>query len=102
MRKRTLARAAAGAMLGIAPLLAGCTTEKAMSAAAEMAAPNLDQIQNVVVIFAENRSFDNLYGSFPAPTAWPMRARRAWSRSIATAPSSTSCRRSGRGSRPKA
>jgi phospholipase C len=25
----------------------------------------LDQIQNVVVIFAENRSFDNLYGSFP-------------------------------------
>ncbi len=65
MRKRTLARAAAGAMLGIAPLLAGCTTEKTMSAAAEMAAPNLDQIQNVVVIFAENRSFDNLYGTFP-------------------------------------
>ena len=25
----------------------------------------LDQIQTVVVIFAENRSFDNLYGSFP-------------------------------------
>ena len=65
MRKRTLARAAAGAMLGIAPLLAGCTTEKTMSAAAEMAAPNLDKIKTVVVIFAENRTFDNLYGRFP-------------------------------------
>ena len=27
--------------------------------------PGIDQIQNVVVIFAENRSFDNLYGHFP-------------------------------------
>jgi phospholipase C len=26
---------------------------------------NLDKITNVVVIYAENRSFDNLYGSFP-------------------------------------
>ncbi|HET7848518.1 MAG TPA: acid phosphatase [Pseudolabrys sp.] len=25
----------------------------------------LDSVQNIVVIFAENRSFDNLYGSFP-------------------------------------
>jgi phospholipase C len=24
-----------------------------------------DQIENIVVIYAENRSFDNLYGSFP-------------------------------------
>src|SRR5690348_7261763 len=28
-------------------------------------AQNLDAIQNVVVIYAENRSFDNLYGHFP-------------------------------------
>ena len=28
-------------------------------------APNVAAIQNVVVIYAENRSFDNLYGSFP-------------------------------------
>ena len=27
--------------------------------------PGLDAIQTVVVIYAENRSFDNLYGSFP-------------------------------------
>ena len=26
---------------------------------------DLDQIENIVVIFAENRSFDVLYGSFP-------------------------------------
>src|SRR5581483_9663569 len=28
-------------------------------------APNVAAIQNVVVIYAENRSFDNLYGAFP-------------------------------------
>ena len=34
------------------------------SAAAD-AAQDLSRIQNIVVIYAENRSFDNLYGSFP-------------------------------------
>jgi acid phosphatase len=29
------------------------------------AAPNYDDIQTVMVIYAENRSFDNLYGTFP-------------------------------------
>lgn len=29
------------------------------------AAPNYNHIQTVVVIYAENRSFDNLYGTFP-------------------------------------
>jgi acid phosphatase len=28
--------------------------------------PNLDAVSNIVVIFAENRSFDVLYGSFPS------------------------------------
>ena len=28
----------------------------------------IDQIENVVVIYAENRSFDNLYGFFPVQT----------------------------------
>ena len=32
---------------------------------AQAAAPNYDDIQTLVVIYAENRSFDNLYGSFP-------------------------------------
>ena len=43
---------------------------------AQAAAPNYDDVQTIVVIYAENRSFDNLYGSFPgadglanAPTA---------------------------------
>src|SRR5258708_6504269 len=27
--------------------------------------PNLQSVKNVVVIYAENRSFDNLYGNFP-------------------------------------
>jgi phospholipase C len=27
--------------------------------------PDLSKIDNVVVIFGENRSFDNLYGTFP-------------------------------------
>ena len=27
--------------------------------------PGLDQIQTIVVIYAENRSFDNLFGTFP-------------------------------------
>src|SRR5262245_52580883 len=29
------------------------------------AAQDLSRIQNIVVIYAENRSFDNLYGAFP-------------------------------------
>ena len=34
--------------------------------AAEAArAPTLNSIQHIVVIYAENRSFDNLYGQFP-------------------------------------
>ena len=31
----------------------------------------IERVRHVVVIFAENHSFDNLYGLFPAPTAWP-------------------------------
>ncbi|MEO7580218.1 MAG: acid phosphatase [Massilia sp.] len=34
-------------------------------AAAPAPAPGLDQIRTVVVIYGENRSFDNLYGLFP-------------------------------------
>ncbi len=37
----------------------------AAGAAAEARAQNLAVIQTVVVIYAENRSFDNLYGNFP-------------------------------------
>lgn len=37
----------------------------AAHACAQNAQPGMDRIQNIVVIFAENRSFDALYGSFP-------------------------------------
>ena len=37
----------------------------AFAEAARAADRNIDQIENLVVIFAENRSFDNLYGHFP-------------------------------------
>lgn len=53
-----------------AVLLAAVTTLSAvMPAAAQKAAPRgLGQIETVVVIYAENRSFDNLYGYFPGQT----------------------------------
>ena len=53
MDKRALSGLAAGALLSLLP---GQTSA---------AAAGLEQIQNVVVIYAENRSFDNLYGGFP-------------------------------------
>jgi phospholipase C len=36
-----------------------------LHARAQEAAKGIDRIETVVVIYAENRSFDNLYGSFP-------------------------------------
>ncbi|MGA3237000.1 MAG: acid phosphatase [Bryobacteraceae bacterium] len=35
------------------------------SGSAQNSPPGIDSISNIVVIFAENRSFDDLYGSFP-------------------------------------
>ena len=43
---------------GMAAGLTGCTTTQPSSS-------GLDRIQHIVVIYAENRSFDNLYGLFP-------------------------------------
>lgn len=48
--------------------LAGCNS---MPAASPTTAGSLDTIQNVVVIFAENRAFDNLYGLFPGANGIP-------------------------------
>src|SRR3954470_8128997 len=36
-----------------------------LAAAGASGGRDIDRIQNVVVIFAENRSFDNIYGTFP-------------------------------------
>ena len=46
------------AWLGLVALLGGC------AAGSGSQAP-LDRIQNIVVIYAENHSFDNMYGLFP-------------------------------------
>jgi len=45
--------------LAIAALLAGCAQP------ATTARAGLERIEHIVVIYAENRSFDNLYGLFP-------------------------------------
>ena len=46
-------------------LIAFAVTSLLSMTSAIAAAPNYDEIQTVVVIYAENRSFDNLYGTFP-------------------------------------
>src|SRR5215831_19110927 len=59
MTKRILSAALVAATTGVY-----CTS----IAAADLSARKnsvIDQIENVVVIYAENRSFDNLYGFFP-------------------------------------
>src|ERR1700712_3359446 len=47
------------------PFLSACTTPRVADAGA------LSAIQNVVVIYAENRSFDNMYGLFPGANGIP-------------------------------
>src|SRR5437016_4936616 len=42
-----------------------CSAMDATAAKAPRRAPGLDQIETVVVIYAENRGFDHLYGFFP-------------------------------------
>ena len=64
---------------------------------------DLDRIANVVVIYAENRSFNNLFANFPGATGVAVRkdakkkgvAPRSRRRRIATAACSPSCRRPG-------
>ena len=43
----------------------------ASSVSAQTPTRGLDEIETIVVIYAENRGFDHLYGRFPAPTASP-------------------------------
>jgi phospholipase C len=54
---------------------------------AQTARPGLGAIDNIVVIFAENRSFDNLYGSFPGANGLKQADPRASRRGTATGPS---------------
>jgi phospholipase C len=47
------------------------------AAQAQAATPNYADIQTVVVIYAENRSFDNLYGTFPGANGLAKASRRS-------------------------
>ncbi|NYH15473.1 acid phosphatase [Paraburkholderia bryophila] len=69
-RRRVLTGLAA---VGLGIALAGCKTEQSLSSdGAPRSAADLrldaalhDQVKHIVVIYAENRSFANLYGNFP-------------------------------------
>ncbi|WP_395370454.1 hypothetical protein [Komagataeibacter diospyri] len=58
--RRTVARTMTGLLFLATAMTCGITGSHAGSVS-----HSLDQIQTVVVIFAENRSFDNLYNGFP-------------------------------------
>ena len=46
-------------------LLLACLVVAATGSARIAGSAGIENIANIVVIYAENRSFDNLYGSFP-------------------------------------
>jgi len=66
-----------------AALLAGCA-----SSPQGHATEGLARIEHIVVIYAENRSFDHLYGFFPVPTG--SQARRP-SRKLSSTTTATRC-----------
>jgi acid phosphatase len=51
--------------VSLAASLCACQSAPPVSTNAANKAPKLDAIQTIVVIYAENRGFDNLYGNFP-------------------------------------
>lgn len=62
--------------LALTAMLAGCSTtqsstQPSTSVSTPVSAGSLDAIHNIVVIFAENRAFDNLYGLFPGANGIP-------------------------------
>ncbi|HTT11632.1 MAG TPA: acid phosphatase [Burkholderiaceae bacterium] len=57
-------RAGAAALAALLVFISGCATGPAPDAEARRA-EGLKQIEYIVVIYAENRSFDHLYGLFP-------------------------------------
>src|SRR3981189_1340756 len=60
MKKISILAGALAAGIGL------CSTKGASAAKApSRRAPGFEQIETVVVIYAENRSFDHLYGFFP-------------------------------------
>src|SRR5215217_4061156 len=64
-------------MVKALPLSVSALALAAVLSNSPAAARDIDQIQNVVVIFAENRSFDNLYGHFPGANGIDQASREA-------------------------
>ena len=62
--------------LALALLLAGCAAGTG-PATDSAAAARMARVKNVVVIYAENHSFDNLYGLFPGANGIANATRRA-------------------------
>jgi phospholipase C len=69
-------------LLGMALLLAGCTAGSNPSSPVAPRTANIAadaalraDIHTVVIIYAENRSFDNLFGSFPGANGIPAQGR---------------------------
>lgn len=65
LRALTLAVRSAVAASVLLVSLAGCNGSSNDTPATAQAATSIDKIQNVVVVYLENRSFDNLFGNFP-------------------------------------
>lgn len=58
-------------------LLASVFAAMSFSAKATTTQPGIEAIQNIVVIYAENRSFDNLFGKFPGANGLNSAAAKA-------------------------
>jgi acid phosphatase len=66
----------ASALAALLLLLAGCTTPP--YGAAPGASSGLGKIEHIVVIYAENRSFDHLYGLYPGANGIANAAPASW------------------------
>ena len=65
----------AGSAIALLLLLSGCTLPPSSP---DGAAPSLDRIEHIVVLYAENRSFDNLYGLFPGANGLGNASAATW------------------------
>jgi phospholipase C len=63
--------------------------------ACEVHSAGLQDIDTIVVIYAENRSFDNLYGSFPGANGLSQVTPAEYCSATARDPCSKNCRRCG-------
>ena len=63
-------------LIGLCLILAACVTPPGGTPARD--ARGLDQIEHIVIIYAENRSFDNLYGLFPGANGIPNATPATW------------------------